>query len=339
MVMSDCARESVVATGLINSPRSIAPDFRAAEAIASRDKNNLYRTSLFFRDRKRYQSFCAYYAIMRVVDDRIDSLPHRSVMSWAGIAEEERVLAAWQQAVDAAYVGRKIGVDELDHPDADDLVSALLQAFIEFPAPIALWRNFFGAMRRDLTGNRFRDYEDFLDYAEGASVAPTTLYLYLLTGQPSSLGYVPPRRFDIGACGRALGRFAYIGHILRDLPQDLEAVDGGLLYLTEDDMTRHRVTTASLFEGLRIRHSDCNVRSLVRELIERARVELHAGRGLCAAIEGRIPPDCAFILRLIVRIYERVLDRIEECDWDPMQRRHYLSDAEKKAIALECTRA
>ena len=48
------------------------------EAIASKDRNNLYVTSTFFRGHIKYRAFCAYYAIMRVVDDRIDNLPSQS---------------------------------------------------------------------------------------------------------------------------------------------------------------------------------------------------------------------------------------------------------------------
>jgi hypothetical protein len=49
--------------------------YRVTEAIASRDHNNLYITSSFFMDRMKYKAFCAFYAVMRLVDDRIDNLP------------------------------------------------------------------------------------------------------------------------------------------------------------------------------------------------------------------------------------------------------------------------
>jgi phytoene/squalene synthetase len=49
--------------------------YKVTEAIASKDHNNLYITSLFFKDRLKYKAFCAFYAVMRIVDDRIDNLP------------------------------------------------------------------------------------------------------------------------------------------------------------------------------------------------------------------------------------------------------------------------
>ncbi len=72
-----------------------------AEAIAARDNNNLYRTSCFLRDEQRYRTFCAYYAVMRVVDDRVDSLPSRAALSPDERAAEYRILENWRRAVAA----------------------------------------------------------------------------------------------------------------------------------------------------------------------------------------------------------------------------------------------
>jgi phytoene synthase len=314
-----------------------------AEAIAARDGNNLYRTSCFFQDLERYRAFCAQYAVMRLVDDRIDAIPSRVALSPADRCAEQEIVNLWQRIVTATHRGDSAGagrrVASLPEPRAGALLPALAAAFRRFPAPLSLWDNFFAAMRRDLAGARFTTYHEFLDYAEGATVAPTTIYLYLLAASPQPDGsYQPPPGFDLIRCGRALGLFAYLGHILRDLPEDLATGSEGLLYFAADDLNRHRLTEAMLFADLAEGRSRDALRALVATLIARARAALAEGRGYLNTLQGRLAPDCAFILDLIIAIYEAVLEKIEASDCDLMARRHHLTDAEKFGIAKRLAR-
>ncbi len=50
-------------------------------------------------------------------------------------------------------------------------------------------------------------------------------------------------------------------------------------------------------------------------------------------LQRTLSRDRAFILELIVRIYEAALDRIESCSCDPMTGAHRLTEVEKKEIA------
>lgn len=309
-----------------------------AEAIAARDGNNLYRTSCFFQDLERYRAFCAQYAVMRLVDDRIDALPSRAALPPAERRAEQEIVNLWQRLVTAAHRGDLAGAERrvagLPDPRAGALLSTLAAAFRRFAAPLGLWDNFFAAMRRDLTGARFGAYHEFLDYAEGATAAPTTIYLYLLSASLQPDGrYQPPPEFDLIRCGRALGLFAYLGHILRDLPDDLATGSEGLLYFSADDLSRHHLTEDMLFADLAEGRSRDALRTLVATLVARARAALAEGRGYLTALQGRLAPDCAFILDLIIEIYEAALEKIEASDCDLMARRHNLTDAEKVGIA------
>jgi phytoene/squalene synthetase len=316
-----------------------------AEAIAARDANNLYRTSCFFQDPERYRSFCAQYAVMRVVDDRIDALPARTSLTPLEVATERDVVDAWRCAVEAVYAGQNLCCGVLrrtGHAQARELLTALRSALHLFPVPCMLWRNFFDAMARDVEQPRFRTYTDFLAYAEGATAAPTTIYLYLLTAQRRAPGdgpYVTPAGFDLLRCGRALGLFAYLTHILRDLPDDVGGNRGahgeGLLYVAEDDLASHQLTPAMLNED-RVRGcSRAALRQLVFTLIVRSRAALAEGQRYLTMLNGQLSPDCAFILRLIVALYVKTLQKIEACGGDPMRRCHTLTEAEKEAIVRQ----
>ena len=303
------------------------------------------RTSCFFIDPERYRSFCAQYAIMRVIDDRIDALPARVSLTPPEVAAERDVVDAWRSAVEAVYEGRNLGSGALSrtgYAQARELLTALRSALHLFPVPRILWRNFFDAMARDVEQPRFRTYTEFLAYAEGASAAPTTIYLYLLTSYrhaPGDRPYLPPPGFDLLRCGRALGLFAYLTHILRDVPDDVGGNRGahgeGLLYVAEDDLARHQLTPAMLYEDRERGCGRAALRQLVSTLMVRPRAALAEGQRYLTVLNGRLSPDCAFILRLIVALYVRTLQKIEACGCDPMLRRHTLTAAEQEAIVRQ----
>lgn len=319
--------------------------YAVAESIASRDLNNLYLVSRFFADPLRYRAFNVFYAVMRCVDDRVDDLSAQR-----GVSDEERTrvrdeVAAWREAICALYRGDAHVAETVAGPEAPENAALLVPAFEDslarFPLPWKLWESFFDAMDRDLANPRFDTYRQFLEYAEGATVAPTTIYLFLLSSRPESPGglrYRPPEDFDVLECGRQLGLFAYLTHILRDLPQDLAAGEEGLLYLARDDMDRFGVTQEVLQACLTTRGASEPIRRLLEELSERARAHLKAGRALLDGLEGDLAPDCAFILELIVGIYEASLDRIAAQGFDPFPERHRLGLQEKQRIILATAR-
>lgn len=319
----------------------LAASYAAAEAIAAKDQNNLYLVSRYFADPERYRSFCAHYAIMRLVDDRIDAIPSRGELSPEAKAFEHGVVEFWERTVEACRAGAAPVVSDVPEGlHVPDLLHAFADASRRFPVPEALWRNFFRAMHRDLECQRFATYLDFLDYAEGAAVAPTTIYLYQVASRSSASGepYRLPEGFDLLGSGRNLGIFAYLGHILRDVAADLATGREGLLYLATDDLEAFGITERMLFDDLAKRQASPQVRALVGELVERARAFLKQGRKLLGALDGTLTPDCAFILELIVTLYEAVVERIVACSCDPFAGKHHLSVGDKKRIAFRLAR-
>ncbi|HSG07566.1 MAG TPA: squalene/phytoene synthase family protein [Longimicrobiales bacterium] len=321
----------------------LAPPYASAEAIAARDNNNLYLTSRFFRSPERYKAFCAFYALMRIVDDRIDDIPDRIHLSERSRSREHAVVSAWEASVLSCYEGRRPSRDVVErcgHPDAALLLEAFAESLVAFPAPCRLWVDFFRSMHWDLDHDRFATWQDFLAYAEGASVSPTTIYLFLLASPPRHpSGARPlPAGFDLSTCGRQLGIFAYVGHVVRDIAEDLRMGRRGLLYLTNEDMAAHGVTEDTLRSDLKRERASVATRHLVAELLGRARSFLGRGRASLAPLWGNVDGDCAFIVDLIVTMYERVIDKIERCGFDPLTGQHRLTPTEKGAVVQEVAR-
>jgi phytoene synthase len=308
-----------------------------AERIAAADLNNLYISSRFFREPEKYFAFCAFYAVMRVVDDRIDDLPSRTGLSAEERQAEHEVVRAWEEGIAAAYEDRRpdrATLDRCAHDDAGALLAAVAASLRSFRVPSGLWGDFFRAMHHDVDRSRFQTWQEFLDYAEGASVSPTTIYLFLIASRQDRVGdqFWTPDNFDTRLCGHHLGLFAYLGHIVRDLGEDLSTGKEGLLYFAREDMEANGVTERRLFSDLSRRKASVETRNLIRDLLKRAKEHLSQGRGLMEGSESWLEPDCRFILELIVTMYEEVIDKIESCGFDPFAGRHRLSRAEKERI-------
>jgi phytoene synthase len=219
-------------------------------------------------------------------------------------------------------------------------MDSFAQAIGCFAIDQRLWDNFFAAMREDLTRSRFATYAAFLRYAEGATVSPTTVYLWLIAAERDDRQtFQLPPDFDVFGCGRNLGLFAYIAHVLRDLAADLATGTCGLVYLAADDMAAHGVTEEMLRRDLAAERASAPVRALVQDLSERATRELVEGRARVYALRSRLTGDRVFILELIIRIYRETIDKLAACNYDPMTGRHRLSDAEKSRIAVEVAAA
>ncbi len=326
------------------SPGSLSGDLAIAERIAARDLNNLYLTSCFFRERERYAAFCSLYAVMRVIDDRIDSLPCAQRASAAVIAAEQGVVGAWEQALlalvadpDAARVDHRA----CDHDAAGLLLAHAAAATRQLDVPVVIWREFFAAMRRDVVASGlFATFDDFLAYTQGASVAPTTIYLYILMASFDAGSAQPAaaQRDYVAALGQTLGRFAYLGHVVRDLPNDVVAGEQGLWYVSRADLDACGLDEDRIRADVARAQSSPGLTQLVAALVARAWAFHRDSRALLA--RNRIPmrSDCAFVLELIIRIYEGVLRKVESCGFEVLQNRHLLTRDEKGRVALEVAR-
>ena len=273
------------------------------------------------------------YAVMRLIDDRVDDVPDKALLSETARQALVAELDQWQWRIRAAYDGG---------PLEDPVDVALAAAVLTFPVPIELWLNFIDAMRFDVRKPRFDDFDEFLAYGEGATVAPTAIYVYLLTSERRADGRYLVGDFEYDVCGRDLGRFAYIAHVLRDVREDLRVGQTGLVYLSVADLRAHQLSENDLRvlagggapDAVRERW-----RALVRDICARAQRMRASGAAMASRAWSALPADCAFIFRLIVGTYGELLDRI---DADPdcvFRAGSVLSDADKLGLLQSAAEA
>jgi phytoene/squalene synthetase len=280
----------------------LARALEACEEVAAKDRSDLYIASQFLEDRARYDAFVAMYAVMRLVDDLIDDVPDKVRLSESERAGLKAELNRYEQCIRAAYG---------DRPSTDRITVALAAAARTFPVPIRVWLNFIRAMRFDVEHPRLQDFRQFLEYGEGAAVAPTVIAAYLLTAEREASGRYLVRDFDFETCGRALGLFAYQAHILRDVAADMRVGATGLVYLPLADMRAHELDERAVRQLIERGEGDERWRALVRQLCRRAHVMEHEGVTLAHAQYARMASDCAFVMDLIISVYQELLARIE----------------------------
>lgn len=309
--------------------RQLASALDACEIVAAKDRSNVYTSSQFLEDGARYDAFIATYAVMRLVDDFIDNVPDKLRLSESERARLQEQLDRCERRIVAAYEGA---------PSSNPIDVALAAAARTFPVPIEVWLNFIGAMRFDVDHARFQDFPQFLWYAEGATVAPTVIATYLLTAERQTSGQYLVHDFDFETCGRELGLFTYLAHILRDVSADMRVGATGLVYLSLADMQAHGLDEYEVRKLIESGKGDERWRALVRQMCRRAHVMERKGVALARAQYPRMASDCAFVLDLIITLYQALLARIEACPDAVLRGEPMMSQQDKSDLAAASAR-
>jgi len=157
---------------------------------------------------------------MRVADDLVDdgflvlSDVERSEQRGAALRE----LEGWLDQVEACARGEYT-------PNAGDLEPELFVALDYFLSRSDLgarpWRLLARSLRRDLHERAIESWAEYLEYCEGACIAPASVFVYLLGARFAANG-ASAYELDESATelARDLAIYAYLVHMVRDLRKD-----------------------------------------------------------------------------------------------------------------------
>ncbi|MEK9660695.1 MAG: squalene/phytoene synthase family protein [Alphaproteobacteria bacterium] len=186
---------------------------------AARRPNNMARVAAAL-SLPQQALFHVTYALMRVIDDFVDEdfMARTADEREIGRAAAFAVVDRWQTQSEAAAAGRFTADAGSLHADLFTVMNRVVGNSDIGAGP---WRALAGAMRADLAEGRFETWQDFDAYAEGAAVAPASIFIYILAAaidddlaSQASLDR-PPADY-----ARGLALFCYLVHILRDLSDD-----------------------------------------------------------------------------------------------------------------------
>lgn len=187
------------------------------------------------------------------------------------------------------------------------------------------WRALAGALSVDVEEREMADWNDFLAYCEGATVAPAAIFIYLLAAEVGRdgvfrYGFERPARWY----AEDLAIYCYIVHILRDLQKDT-AASPRLVTIPTEIITEAGIGKGQLPTAIRIR-SD-RVDRLAELLIERALPFRARGHMRLDDVASRLGMVEATALRGLIAIYDKLFAAFQQNylnyidEWAAMERR------------------
>ena len=286
--------EFVRSTEALNESYTLAQAETYTRWLATHHYENFHVVS-FLLPKSLHQDFVNVYASCRWADDLGDEIGNP--------AESLRLLEWWRGELDAMYTGRAT------HP-----VFVALRATVErHDIPKEPFADLVAAFVQDQTVTRYRSWEDLFGYCRYSANPVGRLVLYLC-------GYRDPARQRLSdyTC-TALQLANFWQDVTVDLLKDR-------VYIPLEVIDRHGYSTEELFA-----HRDTAAfREVIRESVARARELFVAGLPLSRMVDRRLALD----IDLFSRGGMRILEKIEERDYDVLRARPAISKMERVWLLL-----
>ena len=193
-------------------------------------------------------------------------------------------------------------------------VIALADTRAKFDLPTALFDDLLSAFRQDVTTTRYKTWDEVLDYCRRSANPVGRLVLRV-----AGYGSAAHDEWSDAVC-TAL----QLTNFWQDLAIDWER---GRLYLPEEEWARTGASTADLDR----RVMSAPWKTAIGRAVHRTRDRFLAGRPICDSLQGRL----RYELRATWLGGVRVLDRLEEVDFDVFTRRPRLRRRDLLVIGLD----
>jgi len=248
-----------------------------------------------FWDDRRFFAAKTCYRFMRMIDDHIDD---RKAKDEAITCLEREVLTekvnSWIECL-------------VMNPDNDPLIKELTDTIKIFHIPLQLFHNFARSMLYDIDHSGFDTLEDFIDYAEGASVAPASVFVHLCCLSEVDGEYFPPD-FNVIEVARPCAIFSYIVHIIRDFQEDQQ---NNLNYFALNILKKNGLSPEDLKKIASGDPVSIPFRKTIREYYDLAKQYSEKTLQEIENVKSKISGPYLFSLHLIYHLYKMVFDRID----------------------------
>jgi len=279
--------------------RELRAAYDACSRITRREAKNFYFAFITLPRRKR-RAIYAIYAFCREADDIADGD--------TPLVEKINALTRLRERLAAVTAG-----------EPQTLVDyALFDTTVRFSVDPKNLSLVIDGVEMDLTLSRYATFTDLRLYCHLVASAVGLSVLPILAHRRGRGLPEEAHKF-----GEALGLGMQLANIVRDVAEDIER---DRIYIPLEDLKRFNLAEEDLKEGRMNEH----MRALLAFEIERARDYLGEGRKLLTYL----PRHARGCPSLLAEIYSRVLDLIEERDYDVLSSRVSLPTREKLILTL-----
>ncbi|MFO7617783.1 MAG: squalene/phytoene synthase family protein [Bacteroidales bacterium] len=247
-----------------------------------------------FWDEERYGAARVCYRFMRAIDDFIDD--HKAANRVIHASERnrfERKVKDWLGAI-------------RENSSAEPFRQELIDTMRRFKIPMWPMEQFARAMIYDICNDGYNTLDDFIAYSQGASVAPSSVFVHLCGIRKRADVYAPPL-FNVKEAATPCAMFSYLVHTIRDFQKDqrnnLNCFAGNL-------MARHGLTREDLrgiAHGGKIPQGFRDLISDYLQAAEAYRIQtLEVIRRINPFLEPRYRLSLQIIFNLYLMVYERI---------------------------------
>jgi phytoene/squalene synthetase len=259
-----------------------------------KDHPNILIAARFWED-DRYNAAKTIYKFMRYIDDMIDDRKALDCM-----------LSCMEKKMYSDQVNAWIDCLGLDR-NTDPIFGEVTETIHRFRIPLHFFYNFARSMVFDIHHDGFRTFDEFLDYAEGASNGPASVFVHLCCLDKLQGEYVPSS-LNISDVARPCAVFSYLVHIIRDFQKDQF---NNLNYFALDVLKRNGLTAEDLRKIALGAEIPEGFRAVIREYKRQADKYRLATEKMIRSLEGKLDQRYILSLKIIYHLYLQIFNRID----------------------------
>jgi phytoene/squalene synthetase len=247
-----------------------------------------------FWEHERYCAAKTCYKFMRAIDDLIDN--HKAANKLIAPAERKEFVANVNDWMKMVIVSQDC------NPEQKELVDTIGR----FRIPLWPLEAFARSMIYDINNDGFPTLNDFIEYSQGASVAPASIFVHL-NGLSYKNGKYKAPPFDIKDAATPCAIFSYLVHIIRDFQKDQL---NNLNYFAEDLIAKHKISRNHLTDIAHGLPVSSGFRNMINEyylLADEYRLKTYEViRKIRPLLEPRYQLSLEIIFDLYIMIFERI---------------------------------